>query len=97
MPNYHYFCEACSQETEAHYKLSETRPDTITCVHCQELAEYRIASPMVMNASLPDGSKRKGFQDLKEAARLHVEALDKPPADRAGYYNEMNKLKSIKK
>jgi hypothetical protein len=96
MATYQFHCEECGHVTDQYFRYEE-RPTHVPCEICQQAAEYRIGAPLVMNASLPDGTKRKGFADLKEAAKLHVEALDKPPADRVGYYNEMRKLQSIKK
>jgi hypothetical protein len=52
---------------------------------------------MVMQVGLPDGTKRKGFQDLKEAANLEITKGDVRPERRGAIEREIKKLRSIKK
>jgi len=50
-----------------------------------------------MNTALPDGTKRKGFQDLKEAAKLNALAMDSKPNERKLIEQEVQKLTEVKK
>jgi hypothetical protein len=55
------------------------------------------SAPMVLNASLPDGLKRKGFSDQIESLRIEAESYDKPPMERQKHQHEIKKLRSVKK
>lgn len=70
-PTYTYRCEKCDQVTDGFFRLTETRPDELPCIVCGESATYELASPLVMRNSHPDGVKRKGWADLKEASKLN--------------------------
>lgn len=72
-PTYEYLCDDCSCVTEAQYKHEE-RPKTIYCKYCGEPAYYMMSAPMIMRASFPDGTKRPGFAELKEAAKIEQKA-----------------------
>lgn len=55
-------------------------------------------APMMMTASMPDGTKRRdGFAELKEAAKLRVEAANIDHRRRGEINAEIRKLESIKK
>ena len=71
MPNYSYLCGTCESIT-IHNAPYETRPTEVVCA-CGGEAKYTIDSPMVMRASYPDGTKRKGFAELREANKLTKE------------------------
>ena len=81
-PTYTYRCEQCDHVTDGFYRLSETRPDQVPCESCGEQAQYTLAAPLVMRASYPDGTKRKGFGDLKEASKINkmIAQTDDPEA-----------------
>lgn len=72
MPTYTFQCDECGSSTEEFYKYSE-RPETIQCA-CGGKASHTITAVglMVKEAYL-DGTKRKGFADLKEASKLNKE------------------------
>lgn len=53
-------------------------------------------APGQMNTALPDGTKRKGFADLKEAAKLEAEAMDSRPKERSAITAEVTKLRTPK-
>lgn len=71
MPNFCYRCDGCEVETVEFYKFEE-RPVSISCTSCGASSYYQIATPMILKASYPDGTKR--FQDMKEAAKLNKES-----------------------
>lgn len=74
MPNYDYHCEACQLVTVEFHKIGE-RPESIPCPMClTNQAAYTIAAPNLMQASYPDGIKRKGFAEMREANKLLREA-----------------------
>lgn len=89
------YCPECNTrswdtvpKTEASY---ETRWD---CPDCGTVASLkRIPSaPRVAKASFPDGYKRAGFQDLKEAAKLEIEKSSYRPEERGKIVSEINRL-----
>ena len=82
MPTYTYCCDICGHVTDAHFRLSETRPETVQCEECGELAEYQLAAPMVLKASYLDGQRRRQFQDLREASKLNVAAAGEDNLDK---------------
>ena len=89
------YCPECNLKTwdtlpksEATY---EARWDCPSCGASQSVKRIPSA-PMVAKASYPDGYKRKGFQDLKEAARLEVEKIGMPLAERAQVKSEIDRL-----
>jgi hypothetical protein len=51
---------------------------------------------MVMKASYPSGTKRSGFQELKEANNLRAEISGLPPVERAKAESEINRLEQRK-
>ena len=70
MPTYTYQCRECESFTEDFFKFSD-RPDTITCA-CGAVADHTITAVGLMTKeAYLDGTKRKGFQDLKEASKLN--------------------------
>ena len=71
-PNYTYSCNVCGSTTEEFFKYSE-RPDIITCA-CGGVANHTITAVglMVKEAYL-DGTKRKGWTEMKEASKLNKE------------------------
>lgn len=71
-PTYTYTCAICESATEEFYKYAE-RPETIKCL-CGGTASHTItATGLVMKEAFLDGTKRKGWEDLKEASRLNKE------------------------
>jgi hypothetical protein len=78
MPSYTYFCPDCEAKTYEQFKFSE-RPETIKCLVCQGTAEYRIDMPGITRASYVDGTKRKGWSEIREANKLvQAAAVSKP-------------------
>jgi len=89
------YCPECNLKTwdtlpksEATY---ENRWDCPSCGATQSVKRIPSA-PMVAKASYPDGYKRRGFQDLKEAANLEVERMSMPLAERTQVKSEIDRL-----
>ena len=74
MPNYSYECKVCAAGEELILFAKYEERDNQVCPECSTPVTRQISAPNVMRASYPDGTKRKGFQDLKEAAKLNREA-----------------------
>lgn len=95
MPTYCYWCGKCEHITDAHYKLTEERPDFHPCEVCEGEAEYRLAAPMVLKASFLDGQrKNKGdWKDLREASKLNLAAASaNTDSERSEISKESKKL-----
>lgn len=73
MPNYEFFCEDCSCVTTGNFLYAD-RPETVPCTFCEKPARYMMSKPTVMHVALPDGTRRRGWADMKEAAKLNKEA-----------------------
>lgn len=70
MPNYSYYCESCETTSDHLFRIG-SRPDTAPCGECDKSAIYVLVPPAIMTHAYLDGTKRKGFQDLKEASKLN--------------------------
>jgi len=89
------WCEVCSTRTITTLRRSEaTYENRWNCDQCREFNTVKRvpSAPMVAKASYPDGYKRKGFQDLKEAARLEVEKIGMPATERSQVKSEIDRL-----
>jgi hypothetical protein len=76
----------------------EKRDDIQLCPDCGKPHSYRKPpAPAVFRHAYHDGVRRAGFADIKEAAKLELDALDLPPSERAAVRQEIRKVKSIKK
>lgn len=97
MPNYDYKCTGC-EITVVEFRSYEERDLGGQCdiCHAPRVRAFNSA-PGQMNTALPDGTKRKGFETLKEAAKLEAESFDSRPAERKILEGEINKLRGIKK
>ena len=92
MPTYSYQCDTCGSTTEEFHKYSE-RPDTITCA-CGGTAQHTITAVglMVKEAYL-DGTRRKGWSDMREASKLNKEkASARDDKSRKEIANQIRKL-----
>lgn len=72
MPVYEFQCVDCESINVEQFPMAD-RPEHISCM-CGGKANRIISMPnlMIKEAYL-DGTKRKGFSELKEANRLHRE------------------------
>lgn len=78
--------------TEATY---ENRWDCPSCSAKGTLKRIPSAA-RVHTRTFPDGYKRAGFQDLKEASRLQAEVAGIKPEDRAKVTSEIDRLEGRK-
>ena len=92
MPTYTYVCEKCEHVTDSFHKLSDPRPEQVPCEQCGDPARFRISAPMVMQVALPDGTKRKGWQDLREASKLNRQRAEASDSTRKEMTQEIKKL-----
>lgn len=97
MPTYDYKCVDC-EIVVTEYKNYEDRDVPSICSFCGGSKKRLFkTAPGQMNTALPDGTPRKGFADLKEAAKLEAEAFDSKPAERKRIEKEVAKLRETKK
>lgn len=73
MPNYDYHCITCEEDLIVNVPYAER--DRSPCPTCDCLLERQMSMPAVMKASYPDGVKRKGWAELREASKLNKEAI----------------------
>lgn len=88
-------CSDCKHEWDD--LIERTRLiDLQTCPSCGALAGSRIYRRInAMNVALPDGTKRKGMEELKRAAKLEAEMYQKKPTERAEHKREIDRLRKI--
>lgn len=94
MARYLFHCSSCDTDTDLDYPIG-TRPDQAPCPVCAKVAEYVLVPPGIMTHSYLDGQKRKGYQDIREASKLNVEAAstDDPQKKKEIHAEISNKLK----
>lgn len=97
MPTYEYQCDSC-KIIYTEFRSYEERDLGGQCDLChQPLKRVFTSAPAQLNIALPDGTKRKGFTDLKEAAKLNALAMDSRPKERKLIMEEVQKLTEVKK
>lgn len=96
---YDYLCKACGEKTE--WLVNTADPDWDApkdCMKCGRGKAYRApSSPPVQKASYVDGTKRKGMEDLKEAAKLEQAKANLPPEKRHDMEKAIKELKKVRK
>lgn len=99
MPVYEYKCQDC-EISEEHFRLMDNRDELPSCSMCHTSMQRQIGAPMVMEASLPMGVRRKdkGYQELKAAAKLDVQrsSMNKSSAEYRETTAAIAKLKTLK-
>lgn len=92
-----FYCDACQQRSwdtipkkEATY---DNRWDCNTCGGVSTIKRIPSAT-RVHTRTFPDGYKRAGFEDLKEAAKLEIELNGAQTPEQAKLKREINKLSS---
>lgn len=97
MPVYEYTCPTCEIDY-VEFRPYEERDTAGKCDAClgDTTRAWRTA-PGQMGTALPDGVKRKGFAELKEAAKLENTAFNSRPKDRPAIMKEVQKLRSAPK
>ncbi len=90
-------CAECGRVSDVLADPDELQRDVWECVVCGGVCHRTISKPNVPRATYVDGTKRKGFEDLKKAAKLEVEMYNKPPDQRAEYQKEIHEYKKIRR
>lgn len=68
------------------------------CPQCGgNMVKAYLSAPGITNHSFVDGTRRKNFQDLKEANRLEILKANSRKDKHREIQTEINKLKSVKK
>lgn len=93
MPTYDYTCRKPECETSWEAVVRYEDRDIMSCPTCGSLDIQRhFPSPMVLKASFPDGHKRKGWADFREAAKLNKAKANARPEHKGEYAAEIRKM-----
>lgn len=100
MPNYDYRCPEC-ETVKTEYRKYEDRDRPIPCVMCKdsEMVRTWLKMPGTTKASFIDSRKTKraaDMHDLKEAAKLEVEAANLPHDKRTEIKKEIRERKKVR-
>lgn len=93
MPNYDYVCGNCEHREELIVPYSERLSREIPCEICGHRLEWQFPAPTVMRASYVDGTKRKGWEDMRQANKLVKEAAVSKPETAREIRKEIAKRK----
>lgn len=86
--NYNFSCIPCELTEERQVPYVER--DQQICHTCGESMTRHFPAPMVTQASYPDGMKRKGWAEMREASKLNKEAIvSKDPGHRKAIEKEI--------
>lgn len=92
MPSYDYKCTTCEQKFIEVVKYDQ-REDKQLCPDCgTSTGVYCISAPNITRASYVDGTKRKGFSEMKEAAKLNREAAHSGTEKRREIEKEIRRM-----
>lgn len=89
-PTYTWEHKETGEQVETYSSIAErdTPPEGVTLEDWQRI----VTAPMVLRASVPDGTKRKGMEDIKKIAKLKV----KHAQARSGSETRIEAAKEIK-
>ena len=98
-PLYDYSCNSCLHKFSESVKYEDRdKLGNIVCPVCSHLQVSRyFPAPTISKVSFPDGYKRPGWVDLKEAAKLEVAKANinsLKPGERSKISKEINRLRS---
>lgn len=88
-------CQDCDHVTDILIDRDE-QGGTWGCSECGGPMSKTISAPNITKASYVDGTKRKGFAEHKEIARLQTEAADLPPNKRGEINKAIDTIKRLK-
>lgn len=88
-------CADCDLVTDIMIDRDE-RSSTWGCPECGGPMSKTISAPNFTRKSYVDGTRRKGFAEMKEAVKLEREMMDLPPEQRKGHQRAIKELKKIK-
>jgi hypothetical protein len=87
-------CDTCDLVAATLVERSE-RDGSWECPDCMGIMTRTISAPNITRKSFVDGTKRKGFADMKEAVRVEREMMDLPHDKREGHQRAIRELKKI--
>jgi hypothetical protein len=87
-------CDKCDLVAATLVERSE-RDSSWECPDCAGTMTRTISAPNITRKSFVDGTKRKGFADMKEAVRVEREMMDLPHDKREGHHRAIRELKKI--
>lgn len=90
MPNFEFKCQECESVTTEFFKIAD-RPEVITC-DCGGTAKFQLSAPNIMGTALPDGTKRKGWAEMREASKINKQMANEKPENRKEMAKEIRKL-----
>jgi len=95
-PSYDYECLNCYYKFIASAPYEE-RDDSQKCPECElsESKRYYGKMPAFTRVTYVDGTKRKGFTELKRASELESEKSGLPPDERGPIQKEIDSLKKL--
>lgn len=97
---YCWKCLGCELTTEVQRPIQDRAlPPDEPCTECTGTDWQRVyESPMVMHVALPDGTKRKGWAEVRESANLQKQAaVEKNKSTKADLLKEARKVRELKK
>lgn len=92
MPTYEFKCVECESINVEQFSMA-SRPDEIKCA-CGSPAKYMISAPnLVLKEAYLDGTRRKGWAELREASALNKEiGLQKTDKDKKRIEKQIKQL-----
>jgi DNA-directed RNA polymerase subunit RPC12/RpoP len=88
-----FVCDGCGSEFDLVVDKRE-RDLPVPCNTCGLQARPTFSVPRNLRASHPDGTRRRGFAELREASEIEAASFDLPPADRGKAAAEIAKLRA---
>lgn len=89
-PMYDFLCPECETGEERNVPYAEREDQQ--CHTCGKVLLRMFPAPMVLSASFPDGHKRKGWSEMREASKLNKESANSPHDRRKEIEKEIKKL-----
>lgn len=87
-------CSRCGKKWDELATEKELEVDEFGCTNCGENTGKRVmSSPNVTRASYVDGTRRKGFRDLKEASKLNIQASNSRDETKKEIHKEIRKMR----
>lgn len=87
-----FACDSCGREFDL--VVDKRERDLLVPCECGQQARPTFSMPRNLRASHPDGTRRRGFAELREASEIEAASFDLPPAERGKAAAEIAKLRS---
>lgn len=89
-----YRCATCARVfNKIVEKAERLSPQPCESKECDGVAGPIFTPPKISRASYPDGTKRPGFAEGREAAELEAASFDLPPAERGPLNDEISRIR----